>query len=128
VLARVALGTLAVVVIAWLAVLLRDVRLQERAAAGSRDRTSEVALVGIADDLRAARLLNPDREPDLTRAVVENALGRRARAIELIEAVTRAEPENVLAWELLALYARDPAAVRRARAARNRLDPLGAPG
>jgi hypothetical protein len=128
VLARVALATLAVVVIAWLGVLLRDVRLQERAAAGSRDRTAEAELVGIAGDLRAARFLNPDREPDLTRAVVENALGRRLLAIDLIEDVTRAEPENVLAWELLALYARDPADVRRARAARNRLDPLGAGG
>ena len=126
-LARVAVGVVAVLVIAWLAVLVRDVRLQERAVEDSRPGATRAELDAAAADLRRARYLNPDREPDIALAVVENARGRQAQAIALIEDVVRAEPDNLLAWELLAVYARgDRAAVGRALAARSRLDPLGA--
>ena len=121
-LARVALAVVAIVVIAWLAVLARDVGLQERAA----ERSTRGELDGAAADLRRARFLNPDRELDLSLAVVQNGRDRREEAIALIADVARAEPDNVLAWELLSLYARDPSTVRRARAERRRLDPLGA--
>jgi hypothetical protein len=125
--ARVAVGLLAVLVIGWLVVLERDVRLEERAADRSRPGATQAQLAAAAGDLGDARLLNPDREPDIALAVVENGLGRERGAVARLEAVLRAEPGNLLAWELLAVYARnDPAAVRRARDARARLDPLGA--
>ena len=129
-LARGALIAVALVVIAWLAVLERDVRLQARAERDSRHGATPAQLARAADDLRRARFLNPDRDPDVSRAVVESSRGHRAQAIALIEDVVRAEPDNLLAWGLLAVYARgtEPAAVRRAFDARRRLDPLGARG
>jgi hypothetical protein len=129
-LARAALIAVAVVVIAWLAVMERDLRLQARATGDSRPGATPAALSKAAADLRRARFLNPDTEPQIALAVVESSLGRRAQAIARIEDVVHAEPDNLLAWELLAVYARgsDPAAVRRALEARRRLDPLGARG
>lgn len=49
-------------------------------------------------------------------------------AIAQIEDVLRREPDNLAAWGLLYQFAHgfDPAAARRATAARERLDPLNA--
>src|SRR5262245_55663909 len=94
----------------------RDVRLQAQAAAESHHGATAAELDAAAADLRSATFLNPDATPDIARAVVENARGQRARAIALIERVVDREPDNLLAWQVLALYARgsDPAALRRA--------------
>jgi hypothetical protein len=130
VLARAAVAAIVVVVVGWLAVMERDVRLQARASAESHHGATAAELDAAAADLRSATFLNPDATPDIARAVVENARGQRARAIALIERVVDREPENLLAWQVLALYARcsDPAALRRALDARRRLDPLRARG
>jgi hypothetical protein len=115
--ARVSLAVVAVVVLAWLAVMERDERLLKRGV-----ETRSVA------DLRDATLLNPDTGPDVGRALLYRSRDRRDDATALLEDVLRREPENLTAWGSLYLISRDgdPAAARRALAARVRLDPLDA--
>jgi hypothetical protein len=121
---RVALAAVAVLVLAWLGVMERDLRLQERGVAaleaGELDRAER--------DLRHARFLNPDPAPDVSLALVHQARGDQPRAQAAAEAVVREEPDNLLAWATLALLARgvDDAAAERAARARERLDPLNA--
>ena len=122
--ARIALTVLAVAVLAWLGVAERGLRLQAGAVAAGT--AGELARADA--DLRAAGFLNPDSAPDLRRAFVLRRGGRGREAIALVEDVVAREPDNLTAWALLATFARetDPAAVRRALAARRRLDPLRA--
>jgi predicted Zn-dependent protease len=122
VVARIAVAAVAVLVIGWLAVMERDVRLQARAAGA----ISAHRLTRAEDDLRRARLLNPDAAPDVTRAVAYRASGRVREAIELLEQVVRREPDNFTAWSVLQLSATgtDPATSRRALAVLRRLDPV----
>ena len=122
--ARILLLTAALVAGAWLAV-------QERAARAEQ-RLTEIAFLSRAAPgpeadalLRTDRRLNPDRRPDLFEAVIRGRQGRTADAIAILTRVTRAEPENIEAWGLLASAAArtDPALAARARAAARRLAP-----
>ena len=82
-----------------------------------------------ADDaFRAARLLNPDTEPDIGRALLYKLGEQHERAEAVIEDVLRREPDNLTAWAVLFEFTRerDPATARRALAARARLDPVNA--
>jgi predicted Zn-dependent protease len=128
VVARVAVGLAALVVVAWLGAMERDARLQARGVAAAESPHVEGNLARAADDLRAARFLNPDTAPDVGRAAVYNAGGRWREAIALLADVLRREPDNIEAWGVLFLVARDrdPAAAARAVSARRRLDPLRA--
>lgn len=126
---RACVAAVAVVVLAWLGVMERDVRLQDRAAAASRlSDVTPAELAHAETDLRRARLLNPDTTPDVARSAVVRLQGRERDALALLQDIARTEPENLLAWRLLGLYARgsDPALERRALAAQRRLDPVGA--
>jgi hypothetical protein len=116
VVARASVVVVAVIVLAWLAVMERDERLLQR---GVKTR--------VEADLRGARLLNPDTGPDVGRAFIFNSRGRAQDARALLGSVLRREPENLTAWGLLYLISldADPAAARRALAARRHLDPLG---
>jgi predicted Zn-dependent protease len=105
---RAAVILVAVVVIGWLGVMERAVRLQAGAATVA--------------DYRAARLLNPDTLPDVRRAFRYQGAGRRQEAAALLEDVLRREPDNLEAWGLLYAFTKD----ERALEARRRLDPLGA--
>ena len=80
------------------------------------------------DAFRAARLLNPDTEPDIGRALLYKLGRQHDRAEALIEDVLRREPDNLTAWAVLFEFTRerDPATARRALAARARLDPVNA--
>jgi len=124
--ARAAVAVVAVLALAWLGVMERDLRRQLGGvhAAGARDFARADA------DFRAARQLNPDTQPDLSRAFLYQRAGRRKEARALVEGVLAREPDNLAAWGLLYTFARghDPAAVDRALAARRRLDPLSARG
>jgi hypothetical protein len=128
VLARLAVALVALVAIGWLAVMERDARLYDRgiAAGGSLDdpRTSARA----DDDLEAARLLNPDRTPDVGRSLILWTVGRAPEARALLEDVVRAEPDNLSAWTALSWVndGHDRSLERRVVAEMLRLDPLNA--
>jgi predicted Zn-dependent protease len=121
---RVVVVAVAVAVLAWLAAMERDVRVlaSGTAAAGRRD------VAAAERDFRSARTLNPDMTPDLRRAFLYQATGRRDEAAALLEDIVRREPDNLPAWGLLLTFTResDPATAQRARAAVRRLDPLRA--
>jgi hypothetical protein len=125
---RIALAVVAVLVLAWLGVMERDARLQARGAAAAKPPHADLARAD--DDLRAARLLNPDTTPDVLRAFVQQAGGHNAAAIATLEDVVRREPDNLPAWGSLYSVSKltDHAAAKRALAARARLDPVSARG
>jgi predicted Zn-dependent protease len=127
VIARAAVVLVSLVVLAWLGVMERDVRLQAQAGHDARRRASAAELARAGSHLRAAGLLNPDRTVDIARAVVLRTSGRGRAARAELERVVRAEPDNLVAWNLLRLYsAGDRATFARALAASRRLDPLSA--
>ena len=125
-LARIAVAVIAIAAIGWLAVLERGTRLYERgiAAGGSLDDPRTVARA--ESDLEDARLLNPDRTPDVGRAVTLWITGRAADARSLLEHVVASEPDNLSAWTALRWVdaGADPALERRVAAEIRRLDPL----
>jgi hypothetical protein len=125
---RVCIGLAAVVVLAWLGVMLRDERLAERGAEALQPGTPPSALARAETDLRRAGLLNPDSEPEVDLALVHRMRGDDERGRAVIEDVVRREPENLVAWTVLGVLARDrdPAAYERALAAHRRLDPVNA--
>jgi hypothetical protein len=122
---RAVLVAVAAAVLAWLAVMERDTRIQ---AAGVAAATAhDPGHAARADSrFRAARFLNPDTTPDLARALLYQAQDQPGRSAEVAETIVRREPDNLSAWaQLLAVSrGRDPAAVERALAAIRRLDPL----
>jgi hypothetical protein len=122
--ARGAVAVIAVGLIGWLVVMERDARLLDRGIAAS-GRLDDPATVARAEaDLRAARLLSPDRTPDIWRALVLGTT-RRPGARALLEDVVRAEPDNLSAWTALGWVAGgDEALERRVAAEMRRLDPL----
>lgn len=126
--ARVAVGLVAVLVLGWLAVMERNVRLEER----GRQASGRLAVAGnearAETAFRDARFLNPDTAPDLGRAVLYLARERRLEAAAVLRDLLRREPDNLTAWNVLYLVTRGhaPATARRALAARRRLDPLSA--
>jgi hypothetical protein len=125
---RAAIAVVAVLAIAWLAVMERDTVLQDRGVALS-GRLSEPGNAARAErSFRSARLLNPDTTPDVGRAFLYLARERRSDATALLADVLRREPDNLTAWGVLYNVSRghDPANARRALAARARLDPLSA--
>jgi len=126
--ARIGVALLAVLVLGWLAVMERDRRLAERGAQALRPGSSAAALAQAEADLRGARLLNPDTRPDIDLALLQRARGDVRGASARIAAVVRREPDNLVAWAVVAVLARgnDPEAFARAQAARRRLDPLNA--
>ena len=100
-LARIAVAVIAVGVIGWLAVMERDARLYERgiAAGGSLDNPKTIARA--ESDLEDARLLTPDRTPDVGRALILWITGRAAHARAVLEDVVASEPDNLSAWTAL---------------------------
>jgi predicted Zn-dependent protease len=75
--------------------------------------------------LDADRFLNPDRRADLFEGVILGRTGDFAGAVQAIQRVTRAEPENIEAWGLLASAAKrtDPRLATQAAATARRLAP-----
>jgi predicted Zn-dependent protease len=126
VIARAALAAVAVLLIGWLAVMEVDARRQADGVKAAQARDFDAADA----DFRAARALNPDTTPDVNRAFLLQAAGRRDQAVALMRDVLRREPDNLNAWGVLFQFTRahDPATADRARAARRRLDPVSARG
>jgi predicted Zn-dependent protease len=126
--ARVAVALVAVAALAWLGVMERDAYLRARGVETAGQLRKPADFARAEADLRAARLLNPDATPDVDRAVLYLAAGRRRDAVALLEDVVRSEPDNRTAWVVLygASDRRDAAAAERALAALRRIDPLNA--
>jgi hypothetical protein len=120
-------AVIAVLVIGWLAVMERDQRLYDRAVAAGGSLDDPGTIARAESDMRGARLLNPDRQPDIGRAVILVTTGRQPEARRVVEDVVRAEPDSLSAWDALGFVnrGRDPALRRRVDAAIRRLDPLG---
>jgi predicted Zn-dependent protease len=120
--ARVLLVVLALTAGAWLAV-------QERAARAEQGLTTIAFENGNLADaqrlLAADRRLNPDHRADLFEAVILGRQGDFRGAVAAIQRVTRAEPENIEAWGLLASAAKrtDPALAAEAQARARMLSP-----
>ena len=112
------LAGLALVVIAWTAVLLRDLE-AGRDAARARD----------AAGLEDARTLDPSRYWDQVRAGVLLVNGDPRAAAAAAERLVRAEPANAVAWSVLrgATRGTDPKRSAEATAELRRLNPLSAP-
>jgi hypothetical protein len=127
-LARPCVALAAIVVLAWLGISERNTRLEARGAAAVRPGASPAKLAAAETDLRRAAWLNPDAQPDIDLALAQRARGEASRASATIEDVVRREPDNRIAWGVLAVLARgrDPVASARALAALRRLDPFTA--
>jgi predicted Zn-dependent protease len=125
VLGRVALAAIALLALAYLAVGLRNVVLAERGERFAALENPTAAQVEEAEDLlERARLLDPDTRPLLVEGALLAAQGRdEGRA--LLERAVEREPDNVLAWSVLAHATReaDPARSRAARARMRELSP-----
>ena len=112
----------------WLAVQERAARAEVELQSIAFDPGGALGPETVAraeDLLRADRLLNPGRRPDLYEAVVLGRAGRTPEAIAVLRRTVAAEPENLEAWALLARAARteDPALAARARARQRELAP-----
>jgi hypothetical protein len=99
----------AVVVSAWFALGARQAIDTQRAAAiASRGNAATTAQEReVASLVRAARELNPDKQPDVLLGEVEVEHHDYARARRVLEAVTRLEPQSVAAWVWLVQASRD---------------------
>ncbi len=132
---RVVLGLATILVIAWLTVMLRDVLLIRQAtrapnlAAFYAEVKTAAGLRARNDELRQARLLNPDLGPRLRIASDLQLYGGAtavAKGLQIALSVTRAEPDNLSAWYvLLGLEgaAGNPGGIADARQEILRLDP-----
>lgn len=117
-------AVLAVVVLAWLAVTERNLRVQASGIAA----TAKQDFARAEDDFARSSWLNPDTTPDLQRAYVLDARREHDQAIAVARDVLRREPENRDAWGLLLGFVRDQRSplAQRARAEVRRLNPLTA--
>lgn len=109
--ARVVIGVIALVVVAWFAVL-------QRGALATKHATQPINFYGqlhthaglrrLEQDVDAAKTLDPDTAPDLILANIlyaRNEPGGRAHALRIAQSVVRREPENLLAWQRVLTYA-----------------------
>jgi hypothetical protein len=137
-LARISLAVLALVVVAWMAVLARDAHVFAQAtsppAGGVGSLPAELrrpgGLTRRIGQLRSSRLLDPDTAPELQTAVfleVRAAPGDLTRALGIARSVARREPRNLDAWvDILSIDRAlgDQRGVQVALAHVRRLDPL----
>jgi predicted Zn-dependent protease len=126
VLVRVALGALALLVLAYLSVGLRNVVLADRGERiAALEDPSKAQVEDAARMLEDARLLDPDTRPLIVAGGLLAANGRAEEGRALLERAVELEPDNVLAWSVLAAVTRrsDPARSRVARARMRELSP-----
>jgi predicted Zn-dependent protease len=128
VIARVAVLAFAVIVLAWLAVNLRGYdRLEDGQRLALAPNATDASAREAARLLEDARFLNPDTRPTLAKGSLLVARGgpgvKEGRA--LLEEAVRREPDNVVAWAVLASATRrlDPRRSRQAQARALELSP-----
>jgi predicted Zn-dependent protease len=143
VIARVLLVVAALTAAAWVGASLRSARLEAQArselrtalagspggvgsAAARRIRRERISHA--VDLFERAREWAPYQAPILSEAGLLTTIGRRGRAVELLDDLVRREPDNPEAWATLArvLGRSDPARSRAAfRRARELSPPVG---
>jgi predicted Zn-dependent protease len=119
-------AVLAVAAIAWLALGYRSTVLSERGERLAERPDQSAAEVREAErTLERARFLNPDTRPLLAEGLLLATHGRYDEGIRLLERGVQREPDNPVAWGVLARATarRDPARSREARAEVRRLSP-----
>jgi Flp pilus assembly protein TadD len=127
--ARIALGLVALLLAAWLAVeaIGADAETEVRSIAFAGTAPSAAARARADTLLTRVERLNPDQRPELYRAVLQAREGDRRGALRTLQAATRAEPQNLEAWALLASAARGydaPLAARATARARELAPPV----
>ena len=128
--ARVALAAVAVLILGWAAILLRNHELGEDAAVraffGPRPNAAERQRD--LDRLESAQFLDPNAYWRIAEANYHLMSGANARAARASEELVRDEPENIFAWSTLlrATQRADPERALEAAAEIRRLNPLAA--
>jgi predicted Zn-dependent protease len=127
--ARIALTVLVVAVLAWVAIGLRNARLEADAAGlvGSSPATaSPERLAEARDAYMRATELSADTGPEVRAAGIANFTGKPREALAILRGVVDREPDNFDAWLLIASAADklDRALAARARARARSLNPL----
>ena len=126
--ARVVLAFCAVLVVAWLGVLVRDERVGQDASGRvfTAQAPTESVVSDALDGLADAELLNPDPKWHMQRAGLLLLRDRPAEAARVAEDVVRRQPADVEAWQILlqATEGIDPRRAAEAWAAIKRLNPL----
>jgi hypothetical protein len=124
---RLLLALVAIVMVAWSAVLWRNDRVGYDAAGKifGDPSMSRAEWDDSLDQLRQADFLDPSTKWEVSRASAL-VLRDRAAAARVAESVVDREPDNLQAWLLLhqATEGRDPARAAQARAQIERLNPL----
>jgi predicted Zn-dependent protease len=128
---RLLLAACAILVIAWVGVLVRDHYVGESAARTLLydQNLSEREFEHQMGRLQDARFLNPSSSPELARVQYYLLRGRSRAAARAAESLVRAEPDNAFGWRLLSRATQevDPARAREAAAELRRLNPLARP-
>jgi Tetratricopeptide repeat len=130
--ARAGLLAAAVAAIAWLAIGLREARLEAAGSAVAIGPTTGLTPARVAradDDLRKADRLTPHHDPAAFRARLLARTGRPAQAVRILKSLVHDEPDNASYWFALerAASRMDPRLAARARARVRELSPLGGP-
>jgi|SRR5215207_7146602 len=125
-LSRILIALVAVIVVAWSAVLLRDEHLARDAEAAIR-ADPDMSAARFADSmekLRDSEFLNPGTQWILVRANVL-LLRDKAEAQRVADSVVESEPDNLAAWAVVAKATekRDPGRFDQAMAEIRRLNP-----
>jgi hypothetical protein len=127
--ARLLVVAVAMLVIAWLGINLRG---YDRFESGQRlalaPNATDASAREAARLLQDARFLNPDTRPMVAKGALLVARGGNGvkEGISLLEEAVRKEPDNVVAWSVLASATRRLDA-QRSRAARARANELSPP-
>jgi hypothetical protein len=103
---RVLLALIALAAAGFLIVQERSARASDRITGAALTTPDPARLQQAERDLKAATTLNPDTSPYLDLAIAEARAGDLRKAGARIVAVTRREPENVRAWQLLCSVAK----------------------
>jgi hypothetical protein len=127
--ARALLALVAVLVIGWVAVLLRNYEIGKQAAVRAffGPEPSAAERKRDLDRLDDAQLLDPNAYWKVARANYFLLDGDARSAAGAAEQLVREEPENIFAWSTLqrATERSDPARAAEAAARIKRLNPLG---
>jgi hypothetical protein len=125
---RALLVVLAALVLAWLALGLRAVRLEDQAQATiDRARAGPVTDVDVEqarDNLSEARRYSPDEGPAIREGQLLEAAGRKAEADFIGRSLVSKEPDSLQAWFLAWVAAGDEQWKAQALSHLRRLNPF----